>query len=312
LPAPERELLGGNSKQQGRDGFGELGRAVLFPVRVSEKGSMPLRVFTVLLTLLLGGSAAEAQTDLVHASLLANVSAIKPGEPFTVGVLLTLKPGWHVYWSNPGDAGLPTRVQWMLPSGYTASELQFPVPEHIEQPGGIVIYGYEKEVMLSAVVTPPAVAFSSAADITAKVNWLCCSEECVPGKTTVSLQLPTAKKAVADNAALFEQWQCRLPAHAQATAAPLVLSDPTPHTHILTARKVTDPKSIIPGTVDGLILTVGAPQSTAAGTTIPISAQILKGQSVTANSVPILLTWADTDTKARLGEEIRVPIVSGH
>ena len=41
---------------------------------------------------------------LVKAELLADVSSVKPGEPFTVGVLLKMKPHWHVYWKNPGDS----------------------------------------------------------------------------------------------------------------------------------------------------------------------------------------------------------------
>jgi DsbC/DsbD-like thiol-disulfide interchange protein len=108
---------------------------------------------------------AQAASNLVQASLLANVSTIKPGEPFTVGVLLKIKPGWHVYWINPGDAGLPTRVQWILPPGYTASDLRFPVPRHLDQPGGIVCFGYTNEVLLTATITPPSQ--SNSADSTA-------------------------------------------------------------------------------------------------------------------------------------------------
>ena len=27
-------------------------------------------------------------------------------------------PGWHGYWLNPGDAGLPMDVKWQLPAGF--------------------------------------------------------------------------------------------------------------------------------------------------------------------------------------------------
>src|SRR5690348_9264612 len=72
---------------------------------------------------------AEPSDDLVQVKLLADTSAIKPGEPFTVGVNLKIAPAWHVYWINPGDAGEATRVTWTLPPGFTVSELKFPVPE---------------------------------------------------------------------------------------------------------------------------------------------------------------------------------------
>src|SRR2546421_10505162 len=97
---------------------------------------------------------AAPPADLVKAELLADVDAVKPGQPFRAGVLLKLKPGWHVYWKNPGDSGSPTRVKWNLPEGWKTGELEYPIPQRIELPGSIINYGYEDEVMLLASVTP--------------------------------------------------------------------------------------------------------------------------------------------------------------
>ena len=36
-------------------------------------------------------------SDLVQATLLADTTAIQPGHPFKVGVLLKIAPQWHVY-----------------------------------------------------------------------------------------------------------------------------------------------------------------------------------------------------------------------
>ncbi len=52
-----------------------------------------------------------------------------------------IKPGWHTYWRNPGDSGEPTRLAWVLPEGWSAGEIIWPVPER--QPiGPLVDYGY--------------------------------------------------------------------------------------------------------------------------------------------------------------------------
>ncbi len=270
-------------------------------------------VVTALLLIANGSTRAQSTENLVQASLLANVSTIKTGEPFVAGVLLKIKPGWHIYWQNPGDSGLPTRVRWTLPEGFTASDLRFPVPRHIDQPGGLVIYGYTDEVMLMATITPSQSATpATSASISAKVDWLCCSEDCVPGKATVNLQLMQGDAAVPDNTPLFEQWQHRLPTITSASPSPLVLSNPAPQTLIRSDQQGTDPKSIIPGAVDGLIVTTGAPLPSASGSNIPVFAKVLKGESVTATSVPILITWPDPAGTGRLGEQINVPIVSGH
>lgn len=55
-----------------------------------------------------GFAQAAAPKDLVKVALLADASSIKAGQPFTVGVKLTIKPDWHVYWKNPGDSGMAT------------------------------------------------------------------------------------------------------------------------------------------------------------------------------------------------------------
>src|ERR671912_2099998 len=86
-------------------------------------------------------AAAPVPKDLVKAELLADVASVKPGEEFTLGVLLKIKPKWHIYWKYPGDAGLPTTVKWKLPDASAASpqpELRFPLPVRFDQPGDVV------------------------------------------------------------------------------------------------------------------------------------------------------------------------------
>ena len=73
--------------------------------------------------------------ELVKAAVLADTSAIVPGKPFTVGLLLRMAPGWHTYWQFSGDAGLPTEIKWNLPPGWKVSEIQWPIPLKTNDPG---------------------------------------------------------------------------------------------------------------------------------------------------------------------------------
>ena len=43
-------------------------------------------------------------------------------------VTLTVDPGWHVSWRNPGETGLPTRLSWSLPAGVRVLNETWPVP----------------------------------------------------------------------------------------------------------------------------------------------------------------------------------------
>ena len=75
------------------------------------------------------GSAAPPIEDPVKARLVAETGSIAPGETVWVALHLEMRPGWHVYWRNPGDAGLPPEIAWTLPPGFTAGEIAWPTPE---------------------------------------------------------------------------------------------------------------------------------------------------------------------------------------
>lgn len=174
------------------------------------------------LTLVLGMTAQAApRTDLVKAQLLADVSTIQPGKRFTLGVLMQIEPGWHIYWTNPGDSGSPTRIKVIAPQGFKVDAAQFPTPSRFDQPGDLVGYGYHDEVMLLVPVTAPddlKPGDSIKFDVVA--SWLCCEDVCIPGKQDLSITLPVAAESAAENADLFMKWKAEIPVIA--TSDPLV------------------------------------------------------------------------------------------
>src|SRR5437762_5999247 len=149
--------------------------------------------------------------QLVHADVLANVSAIVPGEPFLVGVRLKMEAHWHTYWKYPGDAGIPTDIKWQLPEGWRVGDIQWPIPLKLEEPGDILIYGYHDEVLLIQQVTPPKNLAGASANLSAKINWLVCEKICIPGDGTVTLSLPIAPANSPANTDLFARFQKQLP-----------------------------------------------------------------------------------------------------
>src|SRR5258706_6099571 len=67
----------------------------------------------------------------VKVVLVSEEVDVQPGRPFSVGLVMRMRAGWHTYWKNPGDAGLPPRIKWRLPGGFSAGPIQWPVPERI-------------------------------------------------------------------------------------------------------------------------------------------------------------------------------------
>lgn len=148
---------------------------------------------------------------LVKASLVADTDAIVPGKPFTVGLLLDMASGWHTYWEYPGDAGIPTSIQWTLPPGFKAGEIQWPIPEKENDEGDLQSYVYTDEVLLMIEITPPAKIDAKEITLAGKASWLVCEKICVPGGSDVSLTLPVAAQSRPANADLFAKYRAQLP-----------------------------------------------------------------------------------------------------
>jgi thiol:disulfide interchange protein len=158
------------------------------------------------------GLAQEYQgKQLVKAELVADTSAVVPGKPFTVGLLLRMAPAWHTYWKFSGDAGLPSELKWKLPAGWKIGEIQWPIPLKTIDPGDIQTYGYENEVLLMQEITPPAKPDSSSAKLFADASWLVCERICIPGGATLQLELPASTTSQPANTELFARYRRLLP-----------------------------------------------------------------------------------------------------
>ena len=207
------------------------------------KSMNSLRLIIIFALLGLGVRAESGSSQSpVTATLLADTSAIRPGHPFTVGVLLRAQPGWHTYGRVPGDSGFPTSIVWTLPPGFQAGEIQWPAPLQKTEPGNLKVNVYEGEVLLMVEIIPPkSIGGDIVSDLKkaggdiipdvkdagngvptvllrAEVKWLACSDSCIPGSAELALALPVASAAVPVNTDLFEKYRVQVP---QAELAPL-------------------------------------------------------------------------------------------
>ena len=179
-------------------------------IMISHHPGRTLVVVLCATALALASAQARDTADLVKVELLAEPAAIVPGEPFTVGIKLSMKQHWHTYWRNPGDSGEPTQVTWKLPQGFAAGELQWPAPSLIRV-GPAASFGYEGEAILLARVTPPRdVRPGTTVDLAADVAYLVCEKICIPGEASVALSLPVSGVPSPTNAA-FDAARSKLP-----------------------------------------------------------------------------------------------------
>ena len=140
-------------------------------------------------------SAAPVKTQHVEAELVAEKTALVPGQTTTVALRLKMADGWHTYWQNPGDSGLPTAITWKVPNDVSVGPILWPAP-HALPAGPLVNFGYEGEVfLLTDVQIPASTPVGQPLTLKAKAEWLVCRETCIPEEATLELEVPVAERA---------------------------------------------------------------------------------------------------------------------
>lgn len=152
-------------------------------------------------------SAAERTT----ARLILSAAQARPGATVWAGVELHMPPRWHTYWRNAGDSGMATKIDWQLPSGVIAGEIQWPVPEKLVE-AELTTYIYHDSVVLLVPLKLADHLAPGLLDIKADVSWLECEKVCLPGGSQVKARLAigTEFKASSD-APIIERWKKKLP-----------------------------------------------------------------------------------------------------
>lgn len=143
------------------------------------------------------GTGAVVQTGQARTELIAHApEGIAPGQTFWAGLRIAHAQDWHTYWKNPGDSGLPTELQWTLPPGITAGEVDWPVPKKfaIGSTDPLINYGYDDTVLLPVPLTVAAdfrpAPGQSELTIQLQASWLICRSECIPEEGSYTLRIP--------------------------------------------------------------------------------------------------------------------------
>jgi DsbC/DsbD-like thiol-disulfide interchange protein len=169
--------------------------------------ALSLRLFLIFMLVLIPlpwPRVAAASIPHGKVDLVAENQWIAPGRETFFGLRFQLEKGWHIYWINPGDSGQPPRVEWHLPQGLSAGEIEWPAPRRLGT-SPIVDFGYDYAVMLLVPVrASSALPTNQATQLGADLKVLVCREICVPGKSHISLTLPTKSSPPEQDARVSE------------------------------------------------------------------------------------------------------------
>jgi thiol:disulfide interchange protein DsbD len=160
-----------------------------------------MKRLSFLALLLCAALAAPAQSraqtivenEYTTTEVIPEAAGFASGETLWFALRQELRDGWHVFWVNPGDAGLPLRLEWDLPPGYEAGETLHPVPEYIPV-GPLASYAHEGAPVFLVAVTAPADARpGDEVSVAIEASWQACEDICVPEEGRFAFTLPVTQ-----------------------------------------------------------------------------------------------------------------------
>jgi suppressor for copper-sensitivity B len=140
--------------------------------------------------------------------LIGATRAVGDGETVNLGLRFELRDGWKIYWRSPGDAGFPPSIDWTGSSNLADARLSWPIPVRFSILG-LETIGYKHEVVLpiAARLARPG----EALDLRAAVDYLACSDICVPYTANLTLTVPAGPAEPGEFAPLISRFENRVP-----------------------------------------------------------------------------------------------------
>ena len=145
----------------------------------------------------------EAAVRLVSAS-----EAVGGLDRLRLGLEFELAPGWKTYWRSPGEGGLPPALDWTGSSNLGEAGLYWPAPARFTILG-IDSVGYEDGLLLPMDVQVPRPG--EPVRVALRVDYLTCSDICVPQSADLALALPAGPAQPSAEAFAIDRWRGRAP-----------------------------------------------------------------------------------------------------
>lgn len=139
------------------------------------------------------GAPSVPQTPPTKISVYPSADRVPAGENFTLLVKIAMQPHWHIYWKNPGEAGMSLSIDWQnLPTGVTPGEWRWSTPKYYELQG-LGSYVYEGVAYIAIPVSLAAEVPAGKLKLTGNASWLACDDNgCFPQDAVVSAEITVA------------------------------------------------------------------------------------------------------------------------
>ena len=144
---------------------------------------------------------AENSNWVSSESIKARIVAEDDGK---FGVEISMPNGWHTYYKEPGEAGVPTEFDFSKSQNITVKEVTYPEYKKFDE-YGIKTNGYDK-----ATIFPVDAEIGENAVAAVKVSGAVCHEICIPYELNLSHKIKTNAGEKVDVSYLVAIWSAFL------------------------------------------------------------------------------------------------------
>ena len=153
-------------------------------------------------------------SDHVRARLLVDTQDAQAFPALTGALHIDLAEGWHTYWREPGDAGLPPVFDWARSHNVESVTLHWPAPKQKEE-NGFNTQAYEHEVVFPLDIILEDGAQDGVLNLNTRI--MVCKDICIPQALTISLALKAEGEQDSGFAQFIDKAQAKIPAGGDST-----------------------------------------------------------------------------------------------
>ena len=152
------------------------------------------------------------EIDMVDVSLISTLTKLDK-DNFYVGLEFNLKPGWKIYWRQPGDSGQPPKLDFTNSKNLKSYELQWPYPTKELEAANILTNVYKNNVIIPIKIS--VIDISKTLYLNATLSFQVCKDICIPLETNLFLKLYSGVSEFTDRIHNFELALSKVPAEYQ-------------------------------------------------------------------------------------------------
>jgi len=147
-----------------------------------------------------GLKAKEISDTNTSVDIFSSITKAAPMQPFSVLIKMTPKNNWHIYWNNPGDTGVETKINVKSDEAKIKLVKQS-APNRFLVQNIITQFAYDNDAYWLFEIIPNSNDKKSL-NLTFDISWQECRDECVAVSVTKSLRLPVVNNT--ENNPLWE------------------------------------------------------------------------------------------------------------